>query len=103
MLSRLPLLPGRLHNLPLELAMDSRQDEAEAVAVEGLDEPRQVGNGEIRRPHPGIVATVEAEIDGIGPVFDRRPDAVPIPRRGEEFRRWGEGGGGELAGHDGRV
>jgi hypothetical protein len=58
---------------------------AEAPPVERLHEPRQVGELKIRGPGPGVEAGVEAEVDGVGAVFDRRTDAVPITGGGEEF------------------
>ena len=99
-------LPGQaleFPEFPVEGQGVERGVAAKAVAVEGFDDPGEVGDGEIRRPNASVVAAVEAKIDGVGPIFDRRADAVPIPRRGEEFGGWDGGGSGELAGHAGRV
>ena len=99
-------LPGQGLDLP-ELPVEGERVEghipSDAMAVEGLDQPGKVGNGEIGRPGPGVVAAIEAEVDGIGPVFDRRADAVPVPGRGEELRGADRGDGGEVRGHASRV
>ncbi len=65
----------------------------EAAQVEHLHQRRQVVERKIRRAGPGVEPALQAEIHGIGPVFDRGPGTVPVARRGEEFGR-GEGGAG---------
>ena len=52
--------------------------------MEDLQEAGQIGLGEIVGPHAGIEA-VQAEVDGVGAVFDGRFGAVPITGRGEQF------------------
>jgi len=53
-------------------------------------EPGQVVDREVRGPGPGVEAGLEAEIDGVGTVFDGGADAVPVTGGREEF--WDGGG-----------
>ena len=46
---------------------------------------RPGGGGEIIRPHSRIEA-IQAEVNGIRAILDRRPGALPIARRREQFR-----------------
>ena len=63
----------------------------DAAAVEELHQLGQIGFGEILGAHPGV-ETLQAEIDGIGAIFDRGLDALPIARRGQQFRARQRGG-----------
>ena len=48
-------------------------------------QPRQIGQIKILGSRPSIESGIQAEIDRIRAVFNRRADAVPIARGGEEF------------------
>ena len=57
----------------------------DAAAVEKLHQLRQIGLGEILRPHAGVEA-VQAEVNGVGPIFHGGPGAVPVAGGGREAR-----------------
>ncbi len=61
--------------------------------MEKRHQPRQIGDGEIVGPHPGI-EFVEAEINGIRAVFDGGFGARPIPGGREQFGQNHAGAGG---------
>ena len=65
----------------------------ESAAVERGEKPRQVGEREVRGAGPCVEAGVEAEVDGVGTVFDSGADAVPVTGGREQF--WSGGHGGE--------
>ena len=75
----------------------------DAAAMKKLHQLRQVGDCEIVGPHSGV-ETFEAEIDGVGAVFDGRFGAFPIAGRREQLRpnqrrRLGSLGCGLIGGH----
>ena len=57
----------------------------QSAAVQESHHLGQFFEAEIDGPVPGVKADLQTEIDRIGPVFDRGPDAVPIPSRGQQF------------------
>ena len=72
------------------VAEDQRVERQIALDAAGAEERHQFGQfgrGEVRRPRPGVETALQAEVDGVGPVFDRRPRAVPIAGRGHQLRR----------------
>ena len=59
---------------------------ADAAPMEERHQLRQIGFGEVLRPHPGV-EPVEAEVDRVGPVLDGRADAFPIAGGREQLRQ----------------
>jgi hypothetical protein len=47
---------------------------------------RKIVGPHILGPRTGIEADIQAEIDGVGPILNRRPNAVAIPRGGKKLR-----------------
>ena len=91
------LSDGHDHLLELRqlVAEDERVERGVALeppTMEHGHEPGQVVDREVRGPGPGVEAGLEAEIDGVGTVFDRGADAVPVTGGREEFGSGGHGG-----------
>jgi len=55
------------------------------MPVQQLHDGREISNREIGGTSPGIEASFETEIDRISPIGNRRPQAVMITRRGQQF------------------
>jgi hypothetical protein len=50
--------------------------------MEIIHQRRQIRRRKIIRPHAGVEA-IQAKVYGIGAILDRRPSALPVPRRRE--------------------
>ena len=59
----------------------------QTAAVQQPNHFRQLFEREVRRAVAGIQADLEAEINRVGPVLDRRAHGVHVPGRGEQFDR----------------
>ncbi len=73
-----------------------------APPVQKRHQRREIGCGEIARPHPGIEA-VESEIDGVRPILHGRAGALPIPGGCEELGEEPAGKGRRFHGHGNRT
>ena len=63
------------------IAEDKRVERKIALDAAGAEKGHQlgqVGGGEVGRSRPGVEATLQAEVDGIGAVLNGRPGTVPI-------------------------
>ena len=56
-----------------------------AAAMQVRHELRQVGGGEVGRPHPGVEA-LQAEVDRVRPILDGRLGTFPVAGRCQYFR-----------------
>jgi hypothetical protein len=46
---------------------------------------REIFRTHVLGPSPGVETDIQPEIDCIGPVLDRRPDALPVAGRGQKL------------------
>ena len=60
-----------------------------AAPVQELHQLRQIGLGEVVRPHPGV-ELLQAEVDRVRAVLDRGPRALPIARRRQQLGQAGQ-------------
>src|SRR6185503_2786763 len=57
----------------------------DAAAMQLVHERGQLGHAEVLRACAGVEARVEAKVNRVCAVFDRRPDAVVVAGGGEQF------------------
>ena len=81
-----PQILGGVFHLAGEDERVERDVGLHAMAVAELHDLRQFRLGEIFRAQAGIEAR-QAEIDGVRPIGDRGPHAIPITRGSEQFGR----------------
>lgn len=86
-------LPGEDEGIESDVASD-------AAAMEEIHEGREVGEGEVAGADASVVL-VEAEVDGVGAIFDGSASALPVAGWGQQF---GAGTGWPMCrAADGRV
>ena len=81
-----PRVVLRLGHLVLEDQYVERHITLHPAPVQELHQLRQIGLREVVRPHPRV-ESFQAEVDRVRPVLDRRPCALPIPRRRNQLRQ----------------
>ena len=81
----------RINQFVLKNQRVERDVTLDSATVQKLHELRQIGRGEIVRPHPRV-KFFEAEVNRIRAVFDGGPGALPVAGRRKQFgqtRRFG--------------